>query len=135
MPTGDDDDGSVWATTLPPHYVHLSAVARGNASLAASLIASPRDTHGGIIATAESLADLAEPVLTALAEHPLSVPEIVQDLPVTDPNLVSALARGEQDRRRRGEASARWTMGQIVIVIMGALGWLVALAIALMRLS
>ena len=127
MSAGDDDDGSVWATTLPPHFVDLSAVARGNASLAASLVASPPDTHGSIIATAESLGDLAEPVLTALAEHPVSVPDIIQKLPVTDPNLVSALARGEQDRRRRGEASARWTVGQIVIVVMGILGWLVAL--------
>ena len=88
MSTGDDD-GSVWATTLPPHYADLSAVARGNASVAASLIASPPNTHDAIIATDKRLAALEEVVLATLANHPL--PDLINELalPVRNPNLVA----------------------------------------------
>ncbi len=69
MPTGDDDDGSVWATALPPQDVELSAVARANVSIVASVIAAAPNTRGRIIATAERLADLEEPVLKWIKQH------------------------------------------------------------------
>ena len=127
MPTGDDDDGSVWATTLPPHYVDLSAVARANAAVVAALITAPRKTHTSIKETDKQLAKLEEPVLTTLAKHPL--PGLIEELglSVTNPDLVATLALGEIDRRRRREETTKWTWDRIG-------RWAVAVIVALIAL-
>ena len=127
MDTGDDDDGLVWAATLPPVEIDLPAIARGNASVTASLIASPPNIHSRIIATAERLADLEEPVLTTLAD--LHRSDLIEELalPVSNPDMVATWARGEIDRRRRQEETTKWTWGQIG-------GWVVAIIITLIAL-
>ncbi len=131
MPTGDDDDGSVWALALPPDEIGLSAIARGNASLTASLIASPPNAHEGIIATDERLRNLEEVVLTTLANH--SVPGLIDELalPVRNPDLVATWARGEIDARRRRETTIKWTWERLERLLITVGGWVVAVIIAL----
>ena len=127
MATGDDDDGFVWGTTLLTQGMKFPAVARGNASVTAALIASPPNLHSRIIATAERLADQEEPILTTLADH--HRPDLIEELglPVRNPAMVATWARGEIDRRRRQEETTKWTLGQIG-------GWVVAVIVSLIAL-
>ena len=119
MPTGDDDDGSVWATTVPPHYVDLSVVARGNVSAVASVIVAEPHARDVIIATAEQLTKLEEPVLSTLANHPH--PDLIDELalPEKKPDLVATWARGELDARRRREATIKWTWERLERLLIG----------------
>ena len=131
MPTGDDDDGSVWATTLPTHEVSLPAIARANVSIVASVITAAPNTRSSIIATAERLGNLEEAILLTLADHPL--PDLINELalPVKNPALIATWARGEIDARRRHETTMKWTWERLERLLITVGGWAVAIIIAL----